>query len=317
MSTLPSLTHAQLIALDWGTTHLRAALLGDGGAVLEHRQSESGVMRVDGGRYDHALAALCGDWLARPDLPVIASGMIGSRQGWREAPYLACPAGIEQASSHLTRIALHTGGSLWVVPGLHGKAHSGIDDVMRGEETQIWGADLPAGALVVLPGTHSKWASVGQSGRIEGFQTFMTGELYAVLTTYSILGRLMKLGGYALEAFDAGVRLGLSDHARATHVMFAARTAGLMDQVAPEALPDYLSGILIGIEVGAAGTAPSSQNHSTAASDPITLIGAAELCERYRRALVIANRPATLAAGDVLTRGLWRIALAAGLIRMG
>lgn len=304
---------ARLLALDWGTTHLRASLLDDSGVLIERRQAESGVMKIGSAGFEEALYALCADWISPSGPTVIASGMIGSRQGWREAPYLECPADIGQAVSQLTQIRLQRGARLFIVPGLHWAAADGIDDVMRGEETQVWGADLPNGALALLPGTHAKWVCVGPRGRIEQFQTYMTGELYAVLSTHSILGRLMRSGHEAPEAFDQGVRLGLRDHARATHLIFGARSAGLMGRLAPEALPDYLSGMLIGIEIAAAAlTQPETEGAPSPVSS-ITLIGASALCERYRRALALAGWHARLAPDDVLEKGLWRIAQAAGL----
>ena len=201
----------QLLALDWGTSNLRACLLGDGGRVLDTRAAALGVMAVPAGGFADALRTLCGDWLAaHAQLPCIASGMIGSRQGWVEAPYLACPAGLADAAAQLVRVDVgdddrHT---LHIVPGLRCVGADGQADVMRGEETQLWGAGLAAGSCCVLPGTHSKWAWVGEHARVLGFQTHMTGEVFAVLTQHSILGRLMDLAAAPEPAaFDDGVRL--------------------------------------------------------------------------------------------------------------
>jgi 2-dehydro-3-deoxygalactonokinase len=205
----------RLIALDWGTSNLRASLLDAEGSVLETRAAPSGVMAVPERRFADALSSLCGDWLqARPRHACVASGMIGSRQGWIEAPYVACPAGLADAAALVTAVAFGDGHVLHIVPGLRSVDEAGVTDVMRGEETQLWGADLPDGSCCVLPGTHSKWAWLGEGGRILEFQTHMTGEVYALLARHSILGRLMEFDGpFAAAAFDDGVRLGLEQHA--------------------------------------------------------------------------------------------------------
>jgi 2-dehydro-3-deoxygalactonokinase len=305
----------RLIALDWGTSNLRASRLGDGGQVLETRAAAGGVMAVPERRFEAALRALCGDWLdAAPRRPLIASGMVGSRQGWQEAPYVACPAGLAQAAARLTRIDLSGGAALHIVPGLRCVGADGQHDVMRGEETQLWGADLAPGSVAVLPGTHAKWAWLGEGpggqGEIASFQTYMTGELYGLATAHGILGRLMRFdGGPQPTAFERGARLGLAEHAHATHVLFAARTAGLMGEVAPEALPDFLSGLLIGIEIGSA----------TRAARPraVTLVGDDALCARYAAALGCADIEAANAPPEATTRGQWRVAEAAGLLEGG
>jgi 2-dehydro-3-deoxygalactonokinase len=203
------MSRVRLIALDWGTSNLRASLLTDDGVVLETRSAPGGVMAVPERRFEAALMTLAGDWIAQHRCPLIASGMIGSRQGWQEAPYLECPAGLGAVASRLLRIDLQAGPTLHIVPGISCIGADGQDDVMRGEETQLWGADLPAGSVCVLPGTHAKWAWMGNGGSIGSFKTFMTGELYALLSQHSILGRLMRFGSAHPGAFDEGVQLGL------------------------------------------------------------------------------------------------------------
>jgi len=297
---------ASLIALDWGTSNLRAKLLDAHGRVLDARSTPGGVMAVRDGRFAEALLGLVGDWLQQHGCPLIASGMIGSRQGWREAPYLPCPAGLEQAAASLTRIDLPGGHELSIVPGLRCDGDDGVADVMRGEETQLWGAALPAGSCCVLPGTHAKWAWVGAGGRVDSFQTFMTGELYGLLTQHGILGRLMEFGHADAQAFAAGVRLGLAEHASASHVIFAARTAGLMGTIAPRGLPDHLSGILVGIEIAGATRRGKPQR--------VTVLGDEALAARYEAALKIAGIASVLAPEDATTQGQWLVARRAGLV---
>jgi 2-dehydro-3-deoxygalactonokinase len=264
-------------------------------------------MAVPERRFAQALLSLCGDWLhAHPRGACIASGMVGSRQGWVEAPYVDCPAALADAAVRLVRVTFGDGHALHIVPGLRCLGEDGQADVMRGEETQLWGAGLAAGSCCVLPGTHSKWAWLGEADSVLRFQTHMTGEVYAVLTQHSILGRLMALGGaFVPAAFDDGVRLGIEQHAHLLHALFAARTAGLMGQRTAAELPDFLSGLLIGAEVaGARG----------GAADAVTLLGDGALCDRYARALALAGIAVRRAASDATTRGQWRLAVAAGLV---
>lgn len=311
---------ARLIALDWGTSNLRASLLGERGEVLETRAAAVGVLAVPERRFEAALMALAGDWVDAHRCPLVASGMVGSRQGWIEAPYLECPSGLPEAAARLVSVPLATGALLHIVPGLSCVGADGQDDVMRGEETQLWGAGLDPGACCVLPGTHSKWAWLGGSAASAGaggigavpvraFQTYMTGELYAVLSQHSILGRLMQPGQARPEAFVEGVQLGLAEHASATHALFAVRTAGLAGRVEPEGLPDFLSGLLIGIEIGSAtrGALPAS----------VVLLGEAALCARYETALDVAGIGHRRAPADATTRGQWLVAQAAGLVAAG
>ena len=307
-----TVTRPSLIALDWGTSNLRASLLDGDGNGLETRSASSGVMAVPERRFADALLALCGDWLrTSPRVACIASGMVGSRQGWVEAPYLECPAALSDAAARLVPVPFGDGHVLHIVPGLRCVGADGQADVMRGEETQLWGAALRAGTCCVLPGTHSKWAWLGEGDHVTGFQTHMTGEVYALLTQHSILGRLMTFGAaFAAAAFDDGVRLGLAQHAHLLHALFAVRTSGLTGQRAAGELPDFLSGLLIGAEVASART-------GDAATSVVTLLGDDALCDRYARALGLAGVAVQRAASDATTRGQWRVAVAAGLLAKG
>jgi 2-dehydro-3-deoxygalactonokinase len=132
-------SHPSLIALDWGTSNLRASLLGGAGAVLDTRSAAAGVMAVPERRFAEALWSLCGDWLAaHPGCACVASGMIGSRQGWVEAPYVECPAGLDDAAAKLVPVPFGEGHHhLHIVPGLRCVGDDGQADVMRGEETQL------------------------------------------------------------------------------------------------------------------------------------------------------------------------------------
>lgn len=299
---------AKLIALDWGSTRLRAFLLGDGGEVLATRQSNAGAATVSGAdAYAGALAALVGDWRAdHPALKLLACGMVGSQYGWREAPYVRCPADATALAGQMLKLD----DALSIVPGLVDDAAQ--PDVMRGEETQIVGAlalhpELADEACLVLPGTHSKWARV-RDGRVTGFATHMTGELFALLRQHSVLARLMPADGAsptAPEAFLQGVDAAREEGGLA-HQLFAVRTLGLFKQLAPEQLPDYLSGLLIGHEIASElrGAAPGR----------IALVGDPALCARYVQALKRFGQPAPLLLDNTAPAGLWRLAQTMKLI---
>ena len=294
------------IALDWGTTSLRAYLLDAAGNILERREGGPGIMKVEHGTFEAALEAFCGDWIAaHPQAQLIASGMIGSKQGWREAPYCPCPANAADLAAHTTSVPLAHGRHLTIVPGVsYVDAASGVPDVMRGEETQVFGA-LPATGrhVAVLPGTHSKWVWV-EDGAIVSFASFMTGEVYAALTGHTILGRLMKLDAPHDEAaFTRGVAYGLEAPQALLNRMFSARTLGLFGQLGEEALPSYLSGLLIGSELGGA---MAMRDRPSA----VTLMGGAALTQRYASACSLAGLAMAMGPADCATTGLARIARA-------
>jgi len=302
-----------LIALDWGTSNLRASLLDPSGHLIEQRQSAMGVMKVPPGTFDAVLVEQCGDWMQEHRLPMIASGMVGSRQGWKEAPYLDCPATLKQAAHQLTALAFEHPDlgkhKIYIAPGLKCTDANGQTDVMRGEETQIWGAQLPPSSICVLPGTHSKWIWLDGQGDFQNFKTFMTGEIYSLLTQHSILGRLMEISesnaSFNLAVFHRGVSLGVRGHAKLMHSIFAARTAGLMGQLNATELPDFLSGILIGAEIGGVSLDAVSKVH---------LLGEDGLCERYTQAFQQQGVSVVRVGENATTRGQWLLARAAALV---
>ena len=297
------------ISLDWGTSSLRATLVSADGAIMENRTAPGGVMTVKDRDFRAPLNGICEDWLDIHACPIVASGMIGSRQGWVEAPYLACPATPAAAARAFTTLSVADRVDMHIIPGVRCGGLDSIHDVMRGEETQIWGAGVCSERLCVLPGTHSKWVCVGEDSMITDFATYITGELYGLLTKHGILGRLMEFGACDDEAFDAGVSLGLKYPGQSTHVVFAARTARLMDELPSTALPDYLSGILIGVEVASA-----MASYSPDTTRPVVLIGDDDLCRRYQRALEAAGLLAERAIEGATVQGHVRIAREAGIV---
>ena len=271
------------VAVDWGTSSLRGALIGAGGQVVEERPFARGIMTVAPGHFPAVFEECFGDWLPRSNGLCLVSGMAGSRQGWMEAPYCACPAGFEEVAGQLAWIAAPPSGwRIAVVPGLSCEDVSAggqaVPDVMRGEEVQIFGAMRIAGlrdGSFVLPGTHSKWATV-QGGRITGFKTFMTGEVFALLSQHSILSKTIAADAPFDEAAFAQGLVHAQGDAGLLHHAFSARTLSLFGRMAAEPLASYLSGLVIGEELRA--NAKSSRGE-------VVLIGSANLTRRYGLAI--------------------------------
>lgn len=330
----PGPASSRLVALDWGTTSARAYLLDTGGTVLDTAPAGRGVLAVTDGlttaqdrraAFEEEFERMCGRWLeAHPALPVLASGMVGSTQGWADVPYQRLPQDLEALAGALTAIPTRRG-PVHVVPGL--LADGELPQVMRGEETQILGLLETAhgdahtggrrGTVVVLPGTHTKWVHV-EGRRVLDFRTVMTGEVYGLVTRHSILGRLARRPDVPdLEAFDRGVRTSLSADADGgiLATLFSARTLPLTGRLAAEQVDDYISGLMIGAEVASwARDRPASGGSPGAGPAEVLLCGAPELCRRYQRALHQLGADAPVVGGDVVTHGLRSIALAAGLL---
>lgn len=313
------MTVPALIALDWGTSSLRAYLMSADGAVDATTASAHGIQSLPepgAAGFERAFAGVAGDWLAaHGDLPVVAGGMVGSAQGWREAPYVGCPAGPDDLAAAAAVITTNAGQRVHVAPGVRFDPPGAAPDVMRGEEVQIAGALIAdptwsQRARIVLPGTHCKWVDIAD-GRIVGFATYMTGELFAVLKQHSILGRLMPATAEAAEAertaaFAEGVAAAGRGEAL-SHALFATRTLGLTGRLSPGVLADYLSGLLIGHEV--IGALASGRDDR-----PLILIGDAVLCHRYADALALCHVDVAAILDNTAPAGLHRFARAAGLI---
>jgi 2-dehydro-3-deoxygalactonokinase len=290
-----------MIGVDWGTTSFRAFRIGRDGAVRDRRTSARGILNVPDGRFGETLRDEIGPWLAAGEERVLLSGMVGSRQGWKEAPYLPCPAGPRDLAAALVGIGFDWA-RVKLVPGLSGVDGAGVAEVMRGEEAQVLGAAplLRDGGIACLPGTHSKWVRV-QDGRIAGFTTHMTGEVFAALRGHTILGRMMRDGPSGGAAFDAGVARS-ADPGGLLHHLFGVRAQALAGRLAETEAPAYLSGILIGHEARAAlAEVPGGVVH---------LIGAAELTALYARAIAACGGFAERQDQDAAAMGL---ALIAGL----
>lgn len=284
---------APIIAVDWGTSALRVALVGEDGRVERRAEGPHGVLHVRDGDFAGVLARMTAGW---PSLPVFAAGMIGSRQGWREVPYLPCPTGLDELASALAAVAP----GVFIVPGVVATSADGIPDVMRGEETQALGTGISDG-IVVLPGTHSKWVRL-ERGRIVAFATFMTGEVFAVLAQQSILGRLMAGDEEDDAAFARGLARGRAESGALLHDLFSVRTLGLFRAIPETGLRSYLSGVLIGNEIAAA--------MRLYAEAPRAIVGAPALVARYRHAFetILGKAPAAVDAEAATVRALVALA---------
>ena len=289
----------KLVAVDWGTSSLRGALINSEGLVLEKRAFPQGILQVAHGQFQNVFEQRFGDWIDTKTLCLI-SGMAGSRQGWREAPYCPCPSGFEDLAQHLQWIEKDRIG---IVPGLS-TWNDDTPDVMRGEEIQIFGA-LTAQqietAQFVLPGTHSKWAHV-VDGKISAFKTYMTGEFYALLSQHSILAKTcLPDAPLKKEVFIDGVMQsqkpgGLLHHA------FTARSLALFEKLNPAQSSSYISGLLIGEEIKSAKAEMQGQG------TPLFILGNGQLTQRYGFAMEALGLTATALADEVTWSGLWALA---------
>ncbi len=288
-----------MIGIDWGTTGFRAFRIGDDGTIGDRRSSPRGILNVPDARFGDTLREEIGPWLALGEDRVLLSGMIGSRQGWKEAPYLPTPAAPADVAAALTDIAFDWAQAK-LVPGLLSYDAAGVAEVMRGEETQIFGvpALLANGGIACLPGTHSKWATVAD-GRIVGFATHMTGEVYAALKGHTILGRTMREGASDGPVFDAGLARS-ADPGGLLHHIFGVRAQTLVGALAETDAAAYLSGILIGHEIRAA--------LASATGTTVHIIGAPELTRLYARAIEACGGVAEQHDGDAAAAGLYAIA---------
>ncbi len=306
-----------LLALDWGTSALRAWRVAADGTVLERRREPWGILSLPEGGYPAAFDAITAGWRA-DGVPAIACGMVGSRKGWQEVDYLPLPLDLQRLAGSLATVPC-SAGVLHLVPGLLDAARP---DVIRGEETEAVGVLDALGSpdgeiLLVMPGTHSKWVRVSNQV-IASFATFMTGELFALLTRHSILGQGIPPAGEAAEnpsarddAFRDGVRAAAADGLAGR--LFSTRALMLTGRLLPALVPDYLSGLLIGEELlrggellrpGEAGPVP----------DRVVLVGDASLTRRYALAFQFLGRLVPVEVEAASVRGLYRIATAAGLV---
>ena len=303
-----------LIALDWGTTSFRCYLADITGAILDSRTEPLGILQVPQSDFDAVFQRYIGPWFDQyGELPAIASGMIGSRQGWQEVPYVPCPAGINEVRNGLIEIKTRNHHKLWLVPGAVYVDPTDVPDVMRGEETQIFGEiESLERQLFVLPGTHSKWIIV-EDKRIVWFATFMSGEVFDVLCKHSILGRIMTGQAHSEKAFQRGLEYAMTQASGGLlKRLFSARTLALFDKVPNNELHAYLSGLIIGAEV--VGGLACAAEQGLQNPDPLTIVGNPTLVDLYTKALTHHGVKCAPGRNHAVVTGLARIARDARLI---
>lgn len=281
---------ASYIAIDWGSSNLRAWLYLDGKCVGEVR-SESGVTKLNGKTPEQVFKDIISPW-EQYQLPVIMAGMIGSNVGWISVPYLSCPARLDDIPKYLTKVNAAEPIQAWIVPGLS-IINTDNCNVMRGEETQLLGAyaEQPA-TLYLMPGTHCKWVRMNGS-EVTDFRTVMTGELHHLLMKHSLIGVGLPPQHRDMSAFKQGMVAGFKD-SNIIRQLFEVRAARVLEHVAAASISDWLSGLLIGNEITQMVNQYKLNEHDT-----ICLVGNPLLNERYKLALNHIGLSAHMLSGDL------------------
>lgn len=272
----------------------------EAGQIIARASAPSGILKVAAGDFPQVLHRIVGNWISGGETRLVLSGMVGSRQGWVEAPYLPCPADLATIGAALTKIPFD-GAEIRLVPGLSDRDEAGTPEVMRGEETQIIGAldQIGDSGLVCLPGSHSKWARINR-GQIISFRTYFSGEAFAALRSGTILGRMMDDAPHDDAAFAQGVARS-ADSGHLLHHLFGVRSRALFDELTTTQTASYLSGLLIGHEIRAA----------LLPGIIVNLIGAGALCALYAATIAACGGSARVIDEDAAARGLARIGRAA------
>jgi len=281
---------ADWIAVDWGTSNMRAWAMSASGMVLAEGISDQGMSKLDRDGFEPALMSVIGDWMNGPTT-VIACGMVGSRQGWVEAPYAAVPCptlpqGLVQAPT------THPDLTVYVIPGI---MQADPADVMRGEETQITGflaRNKNWDGVICLPGTHTKWVHVS-ADEVISFQTFMTGELFNAIATQTVLRHSIATDGWDDAAFNDGLETAMARPERLAARLFSLRAQGLLNGMQGDTARAHLSGLLIGAEL--AGAKPYWLGQQ------IAVIGDSRLSKLYVTALAAQSAPATQVNATAIT----------------
>ena len=282
---------ADWIAVDWGTSNLRAWLIAADGSIIRQVGSDKGMGALAPDQFEPTLLEIVAPFLGDNQTKVICCGMVGAKQGWQEAAYatVPCTPAHPETAIHVQadpRLDVHI---------LAGVCQDSPADVMRGEETQIAGflAENPEfDGVLCLPGTHTKWAQVS-AGEIVSFRTFMTGEMFALLSKNSVLLHSVSTDDWNDIEFENAVTDTIG-----SPQMVAARLFGLRAETLLRDLPNAhakarLSGMLIGLEL--AGCKPYWLGQR------IAIIGAPGLSALYAAGLRTQGVSAELADGEKMT----------------
>ncbi|OLP58737.1 2-dehydro-3-deoxygalactonokinase [Xaviernesmea oryzae] len=291
-------TAASYAAVDWGTSSFRLWLIGKDGTPLGERRSGEGMTTAAQEGFSAVLERHLAALDAPADLPVMICGMAGARQGWMDAGYMDVPARLEEIVGRAV-VVPHSSRDIRILPGLAQRIEA-APDVMRGEETQLLGAydEIGAGShLLCMPGTHSKWVRL-RDGAVEGFSTFMTGELFDVIGKQSILRHALD-GSEAFDgthpAFIQAVKTACVSPARFSNLIFSARSGQLLHGLDATSAKARLSGLLIGLEIaGARDTAPDAVQ--------VQLVASGAMAALYEAALSAALLGVTVIDADLAVR---------------
>lgn len=285
-----------LVAVDWGTSHLRVWLLDDHGAVLAEHRSGEGMGATAREQFHSVLEAHLAELAVPDDVPVVMCGMVGSRQGWAEARYLTLPASLADVAAQAVRVP-GVARDIRIMPGIS-KPDETSPDVMRGEETQLMGlarlAPVADERIVCMPGTHSKWVRM-RGDKVIDFVSFMTGDAFAVLSRHSVLRHSLSGGGVdpISAAFRDAVRASLDTPADILARIFSIRPASLLQDLDPASASARLSGYLIGQEIAGAKA-------RFVLPERVALIGDQPLGAVYAEALAVAGLACALHDSDTL-----------------
>lgn len=280
------------IAVDWGTSHVRAWAMDAQNTPLEMFHSDKGMGKLTPDQYEDALVELMGGALPDRPLDVVICGMAGAKQGWSEAPYAQTPC-LPPTADIATRVSVQkTNLNVYILPGV---SQDQPADVMRGEETQIAGfmaANPQFDGVVCLPGTHTKWAHVS-AGEIVSFRTFMTGETFALLSTQSVLRHSVGGDDWEPEIFGEAVGKAYGRPGSFAAQLFSLRAESLLHDLTPSQAKARLSGLLIGLEL--AGSKPYWLGQA------IALVGANSLSTIYKDALALQGAEAAIVDAEAMT----------------
>ena len=276
------------IAVDWGTSNMRAWAMSASGTVLDEVRSDRGMGSLKPAEFEQALRDAIAPW-DHKGAPMIACGMVGAKQGWMEAPYAAVPCAATPEG-----FTKPDAGDLdvYIIAGLK---QADPADVMRGEETQIAGflsMNKNWDGVICLPGTHTKWVHVS-ADEVVSFQTYMTGDLFAAISGNTVLKHSVNSEDWDNDAFDGGVADAMARPEKFAARLFSLRAEGLLNGMQNKTAKARLSGLLIGAEL--AGAKPYWLGQQ------IAVIGAGGLSALYVRALAAQSAPATQVKGDAIT----------------
>ncbi|MBA7849255.1 2-dehydro-3-deoxygalactonokinase [Enterobacter cloacae] len=274
---------SRYIAIDWGSTNLRAWLC-QGEQCLESRQSAAGVTRLNGKSPEAVLAEVTQNWRDSAT-PIVMAGMVGSNVGWKIAPYLPVPAHFSAIGEQLTSV----GDNIWIIPGMC-VSRDDNHNVMRGEETQLLGArTLSPSSVYVMPGTHCKWVQA-DAEQIHDFRTVMTGELHHLLLAHSLVGAGLPEQAPSAAAFSAGLARGIASP-DVLPQLFEVRASHVLGNLPREQVSEFLSGLLIGAEV-------ASMREFVGREQAVTIVAGAALTSRYEQAFRAIGRDVSTVSGD-------------------